>query len=285
MVALNKYPAFFARFYDTIYDQIRDSTDHQYFMNKILDSKGPVLEIGVGTGRFFMDALNQGADIYGIDISPAMLDILRSKLPEKEQHRIQVEDICTFNLDQKFDLIIAPFRVFMHLITIEEQFNTLDTVYAHLNPGGSFIFDLFVPNLKMLHEGLDQVKDFEGDYVPGKKLVRYSSMQADLINQISHVTFKLVWDEDGIEKTEEWNTDLRFFFRYELEHLINQSKLQLVNVFGDFKEHELSSHSKEFIVVCKRPGLKKYTKPQPISGNTKFYIDRFEPQRSHNKYQ
>ena len=252
MADSNKYPVFFARFYDTIYDQVRDAKDHQYFMNRIFDTTGPILEIGVGTGRLFLDALNKGADIYGIDISPAMFEILKNKLPEKDHHRIEVQDICTFNLDQKFDLIIAPFRVFMHLLTVEDQFKALDRVFAHLNPDGSFIFDLFVPNLKMLHEGLDHVKDFEGEYSPGKKLTRYSSMQADLINQISHVTFKFVWDEDGLEKTEEWKTDLRFFFRYEIEHLIKQSKLKLVNIFGDFQKHELNKQSKEFIVVCKK---------------------------------
>lgn len=247
-----EYPDFFARFYDIIYDSIRNDTDHDYFLKKIIETKGPVLEVGTGTGRFFMEALNRGADIYGIDISPAMFDILKNKLPEKEHHRIKVQDICTFNLDRKFDLIIAPFRVFMHLLTVEEQFKALDTVYAHLNPNGIFIFDLFVPNLKMLHDGLDHVKDFEGEYSHGKKLIRYSSMYADPVNQISHVTFKLVWDEDGIEKAEEWKTNLRFFFRFEIEHLINQSKLQLLNIFGDFEEHELNKHSKEFIVECKR---------------------------------
>ncbi len=40
-------------------------------------------------------------------------------------------------------------------------------------------------------------------------------MNADLINQISHVTFKFVWDEDGKEVSKEWKTDMRFFFRYE----------------------------------------------------------------------
>jgi len=246
------YPAFFARFYDTIYDHVRDATDHQYFMQKIMEAKGPVLEIGTGTGRFFLDALNQGADIYGIDVSPEMIKILENKLPEKEHHRLQVQDICTFKLDQKFDLIIAPFRVFMHLLSVEEQRKALNAVYTHLNPGGIFIFDLFIPNLKMLHEGLDQKKDFEGEYEPGKILKRYSSMWADLINQISHVTFKLVWDEDGIEKTEEWKTDLRFFFRYEIEHLVNRSELKLVNIFGDFEEGELNKDSKEFIVVCRK---------------------------------
>lgn len=248
----SRYPAFFARFYDTIYDYVRDSTDHQYFLRKILEAKGTVLEIGTGTGRFFIDALKQGADIYGIDISPEMIKILKDKLPEKEHHRVQVLDICNFKLQQRFDLIIAPFRVFMHLLSVVEQHKALESVYAHLNPSGIFIFDLFVPNLKMLHEGLNNHKDFEGEYEPGKKLVRYSSMWADPINQISYVTFKLVWDEDGVEKTEEWKTNLRFFFRYELEHLIKQSDFKLVNILGDFEEGNLNKDSKEFIVVCKK---------------------------------
>lgn len=253
MKTSREYPDFFARFYDTIYDHVRDATDHRFFINKILRTNGPILEIGVGTGRLFKDALDKGADIHGIDISPFMLEVLRNKLSEQEHHRIQVQDICTMNLDRKFNLIIAPFRVFMHIIKVEDQLKALEKVYSHLNPGGIFIFDLFVPNLKMLHEGLDQHKDFEGEYEPGKKLIRYSSMQADLINQISHVTFKMVWDEDGMEKKEEWNTDLRFYFRYEVEHLINQSPLQLINLFGNFEEQKLTANSKEFIIECKRP--------------------------------
>lgn len=252
MIDSNLYPSFFARFYDTIYDHVRDSVDHQYYMQKIVDAMGPVLEIGTGTGRFFLDALKQGTDIYGIDISPEMLNVLRAKLPQDEHHRIQVQDICTFNFERKFDLIIAPFRVFMHLLSVDEQRKALDTVYNHLNPGGVFIFDLFIPNLKMLYEGIDQKKDFEGEYEPGKILTRYTSMWADPVNQISHVNFKLVWDDNGTERTEEWNTDLRFFFRYEIEHLINQSEFKNVKVFGDFEEGGLIKDSKEFIVVCKK---------------------------------
>jgi len=248
----SEYPDFFARFYDVIYDQIRHDADHDYFLNKMLKVNGPVLEVGVGTGRFFIEALNQGVDIYGIDISPSMVKVLKIKLPPEEHHRVSVQDLCDLNLDRKFDLIIAPFRVFMHLLKVEDQFKALEKVHEHLNPGGHFIFDLFVPNLKMLLEGLDNFNDFEGEYEPGKKLKRYSSMHADLVNQISQVTFKLVWDEDGKEISKEWKTDMRFFFRYEVEHLINQSKMEFVKISGDFHENKLNKDSKEFIVVCKR---------------------------------
>jgi len=248
----SEYPDFFARFYDIIYDEVRNDADHAYFLKKMLKTSGPVLEVGVGTGRFFIEALNRGVDIYGIDISPSMIEILQNKLPPKEHHRISIQDLCELNLNKKFDLIIAPFRVFMHLLNVEDQLKVLNKIHDHLNPGGQFIFDLFVPNLKMLLEGLDNFKDFEGEYEPGKKLKRYSSMNADLINQISHVTFKFVWDENDEETSKEWKTDLRFFFRYEIEHLVKQSKLQLVKIYGDFEENELNLFSKEFIVTCKR---------------------------------
>jgi SAM-dependent methyltransferase len=252
MYTSTEYPDFFARFYDTIYEKMRDATDHTYFLDKLLDVKSPVLEIGVGTGRFFTDALNKGVDIYGVDISPHMIDVLKKKLPENEHNRVKVQDICKLDLDLKFRLIIAPFRVFMHILDIEDQISALNKVHDHLEPGGYFIFDLFVPNLKMLHEGLDQFKDFEGEYEPGKKLIRYSSMNADPVNQISRVTFKLVWEEDGAEFEKSWTTKMRFFFRYEIEHLIARSKLTLENIYGDFCESALTQKSKEFIVVCRR---------------------------------
>jgi len=64
----SEYPATIARFYDVIYAHLR-TVDRDFFLKKILGTKGPVLEIGVGTGRFFLDAVNDVADIYGIDDS------------------------------------------------------------------------------------------------------------------------------------------------------------------------------------------------------------------------
>lgn len=81
---------------------------------KDLASKIP--EVGVGTGRFFITALTQNADIYGFDISRSMVDVLKTKLTKTQQHRISVQNIVDFQYDFKFDLIIAPFRVVMHLL-------------------------------------------------------------------------------------------------------------------------------------------------------------------------
>ena len=58
-----EYPDYFARFYDLIYHKLRDGVDNQYFLDQIKQTNGKILEVGVGTGRFFFGALSRGAAI------------------------------------------------------------------------------------------------------------------------------------------------------------------------------------------------------------------------------
>jgi SAM-dependent methyltransferase len=251
---IHKYPESFARFYDTIYHSMRDTADSDYFREEAVKAGGKVLEIGVGTGGLFMNALNSGVDIYGIDISETMLEILYKKLPQDHHYRISLQNIIDFRHDLKFNLIMAPFRVFMHLLEKDEQIRALNNIFDHLNAGGKFIFDTFVPDLKQLIKGLDNVTDFEGYYEPGRKIRRFVSTSPDLINQLINIKFHLEWDEGDKVNHDEWNVPLRFFFRYELEHLIERSKFRSYHIAGDYKGNGLNTDSKEFVVVCTKKG-------------------------------
>ena len=249
---IHKYPKNFARFYDIIYHKQRDGVDNDYFQNEIIHTKGKVLEIGVGTGRLFMNALNQGADIYGLDISETMLDVLHKKLKKDQFYRISHQNIIDFSFDFKFDLIIAPFRVFMHLLDKAEQIMTLNNVCRHLNSKGRFIFDAFVPDLNQLINGINNHMDFEGEYAPGKKIRRTVSTSPDLINQIINIKFHLEWDEDQELKHDDWFFQLRFFFRYELEHLVERSAFEKYRILGDYLGNELNQESRDYIMVCQK---------------------------------
>lgn len=244
------YPDFFARFYDLIYHQVRDGVDNNYYLSKILQTKGKILEVGSGTGRLLTEALKNGADIYGIDISPAMIDVLKAKLNEDQRSRITLQNIVDFKYESGFDLIIAPFRVFMHLTEKSDQIKALNNVYDHLNPGGTFIFDAFVPDLKMLINGMDNVTDFEGEFESGNRMKRIVSTRPEPMNQIINVSFRLEWNEGDSDFSKEWQTPMRYFFRFELEHLVERSKFTRYNIFGDFDENELLPESREFIISC-----------------------------------
>jgi SAM-dependent methyltransferase len=245
-----EYPDFFARFYDLIYHQVRDSVDYTYFLSKIAAEKGKILEVGVGTGRLFTEGLRQGADLYGIDISASMIEKLLSKIPEHEHYRIKIGDAVRMKWDFKFNLIIAPFRVFSHILEIDDQLTLLNNIYYHLNHGGEFIFDLFVPDPHLLANGIENYTDFTGEYEPGKEIKRITSSKPDIVNQLLDVTMKFVWDEDGKPVEKEWQMKMRFYFRYELEHLISRSKLKLKTIYGDYAGNPLNSGSKDFILHC-----------------------------------
>jgi SAM-dependent methyltransferase len=248
----SEYPDYFARFYDMIYHQLRDNVDNNFYLKKIRETEGRVLEIGVGTGRLFTDALNHGADIYGIDISPAMLKVISNKLSSNEQKRVSLQNIVDFDFPRKFDLIVAPFRVFMHLTDKSDQMTALNNVCNHLTPGGVFIFDVFVPDLKALLKGIDNVTDFDKEYEPGNRIKRVVTTKPDLMSQIINITFRFEWNDKDDFYSREWKSSLRYFFRFELEHLIERSKFKDYNISGDFDGNELGPESKEFIISCRK---------------------------------
>jgi len=248
------YPDVVARFYDAVYARVRDGVDNDYYLGKMAGASGPVLEVGVGTGRLFCEARRRGTDVWGIDLSPAMIERLRSKLPPEDHARVWVDEAVTMRTDRRFTLALAPFRVLSHVPAVEDQIRLLDNLHDHLLPGGTLIFDLYVPSLRLLLDGLDEHLDFDGEHAPGQRLRRYLTARSDLVRQVTSARMTFVWDEAGEEKRADWEFEMRFFFRWEIEHLVARSKMCLVAMHGDFAEGPLDESSREFVVVCRRDG-------------------------------
>jgi SAM-dependent methyltransferase len=247
------YPDFVARFYDPVYAQVRDGVDNEYYLSRMASAAGPVLEIGSGTGRLLREALRRGIDAWGIDASAAMVERCRALLPADRRERVSVADAVSTRLGRRFALVVAPFRVLSHVPSIEDQLRLLDTVHEHLVPGGAFVFDLYVPNLKLLLEGLSETRDFDGEWAPGRKLRRFvSSAPADLSRQMNRVRMCFEWEEEDGEHRDTWEFEMRFYFRFEIEHLVARSKLRLESLHGDFAGGPLTAASRELVVVCRR---------------------------------
>lgn len=245
-----KYNECISRFYDIVYDRPAFEPALNFYLKEISQTDGASLEIGVGTGRIFVRALEKGADIYGIDQSELMLEKLKKKISAEDYARVTKQDVREFKLDKKFKLIFAPFRIFSHLIKVDDQLKALNRIYDQLEDGGRFIFDVFVPDLSRLLTDVENLKEFDGEYEPGKKLERYASMNYDNINQISNLTFKFVWDEDGETRTDECYFPFRYYYRFEIENLIARAGFNLEKIYGNFEKSELNETSKDFVVVC-----------------------------------
>jgi SAM-dependent methyltransferase len=184
-----------------------------------------------------------------------MVERCRAELPAEARERVSVADAVSMRLGRRFALVVAPFRVLQHVAPVENQLRLLDAVHDHLLPGGAFVFDLYVPNLKLLLEGMPETCDFDGEWAPGRRLRRFvSSRPADLARQTNRVRMDFAWDEADGERRDSWEFEMRFFFRFEVEHLVARSRLRLAALFGDFAGGPLTAESRELVVDCRRDG-------------------------------
>ena len=129
--------------------------DAEWSCAKASERGGPVLELGAGTGRITLAIARAGISVHALDADPAMLDALQQKLARepanvRERVAVTVGDMRTFSLAERFALIIAPFRAFLHNVTEHDQCACLDRVREHLRPGGGFAFNVFHPSLEYM---------------------------------------------------------------------------------------------------------------------------------------
>ncbi|TRZ75899.1 MAG: hypothetical protein D4R97_01765 [Bacteroidetes bacterium] len=90
------------------------------------------------------------------------------------------------------------------------------------------------------------------DLIYAKLRPDVDTSHSDLVTQVNHLSMRFEWNEGENTFSETWNSELRFFFRYELEYLLTQSKFKSFSIFGDYKGNPLSCESRDFVVVCRK---------------------------------
>lgn len=111
-----------------------------------LAAGGPVLELGVGTGRIALPLLGQGIAVHGIDASDAMVGQLREK-PGSEEIQVTMGDFAEVPVPGRYPLVFAAFNTFFGLLSAEHQQRCFTNVAAHLTDGGRFAIEVAVPDL------------------------------------------------------------------------------------------------------------------------------------------
>lgn len=136
-----------ARFYDL---SPYDPNDVPFYVERVPFPEARVLELGCGTGRVSIPLAQHCGLLQGLDLSQAMLDVCRSKLEsaglEEDRVRVDAADITDFDLGERFDLIIAPFRVIQNLETDAQLSGLFGCIRGHLGEGGRCILNAFHPN-------------------------------------------------------------------------------------------------------------------------------------------
>ncbi len=117
-----------------------------------LAGRGRALELGVGTGRIAVPLNARGVGVHGIDLSPAMLARLRAK-PGGEGVEVTTGDFATTRVAERFTLVYLVFNTIMNLTTQAAQVACFRNAAEHLEPGGSFVIEVMVPDLRRLPPG------------------------------------------------------------------------------------------------------------------------------------
>ncbi len=254
--------SFTAEFYDHI-GPYKNRQDVALYVEMARESGGPVLEIGCGTGRILIPTAQAGIQIVGLDASDRMLSMCREKLshePAEVQSRVDfvAADMRRFDLGRTFGLITMPFRPFQHLLTVDDQLACLTCVRHHLTDGGTFVLDLFNPDLERLvdEKYLGEQEEEEPFSMPdGRRVVRrYRTASRDPFNQVQQVELIYhVTHPDGREERLVHAFPFRHLFRFEAEHLLARSGFHVENVYADFDKTPYGSkYPGELIFVASK---------------------------------
>lgn len=117
-----------------------------------LAGEGRALEFAIGTGRIAVPLSARGVEVHGIEISEPMVAVLQSK-PEAADISVTIGDMATATVDGSFSLVYLVYNTVTNLLEQDEQVACFVNAAAHLEKGGRFVVETFVPRVRRLGVG------------------------------------------------------------------------------------------------------------------------------------
>jgi len=253
------YDSFIADYYDES-PLVRERTqDLAFYLASARDLGDPILELGCGTGRITMALAQSGQHVTGLDLSEKMLERAakkRAALEAEERQRVHLVhgDMTRFALGEQFRLVIIPFRPFQHLLEVREQMDCLHCVRRHLAPGGRLILDVFQTAAERMHDPVHMRETPITEYrASDGRQVRISERTAAFHRAAQQNDVEMIYSvthPDGRQERLVFAWPLRYFFRYEIEHLLARCGFSVAAEYGNFDRTPIQDDSPEMIWVA-----------------------------------
>ena len=129
--------------------------DISFYVDEALASGGPVVELGVGTGRIAVPTAMAGVHVIGVDSSAGMLAVCaEAARAAGVDGRLDLRqgDLRRPPVEERVPLVTCPFRAYLHLADDAERLAALGAARELLLPGGRLVFDVFVPSADDIEE-------------------------------------------------------------------------------------------------------------------------------------
>ena len=238
--------------------------DIEWYCERAAASRGPVLELGAGTGRITIPVAETGVRVTAVDLDEGMLGKLRQKvaaLPRTVQSRIAVHhaDMRSFALNDRYALVIIPFRAFLHNLTWDDQLAALQRAYEHLKPGGELALNVFHPSLEFMaanagmHAGVWRARSTHrldgGGFVVSSDMTKYDTVRQRLSALIRTEEFGV---DGALVRTHMMDLELAYLYQSDVTRLLEHAGFDLVRLSGDFKGRPFGRDSDELVVEARR---------------------------------
>lgn len=258
-MASELYDSFIADYYDESPIVRGRVQDVAFYRDAAREFGDPILELGCGTGRITMALAEEGKRITGLDLSERMLERAAKKraalfTEERERVHLVQGNMARFDLGEKFRLVIIPFRPFQHLLEVQEQLACLECVRKHLAPGGRLVLDVFQTDPERMHDPVHMRESLVTEYkTTAGRQVQISERvaafhRAEQVNDVEMI-YSVV-HPDGHQERLVFAWPLRYFFRYEVEHLLARCGFRITAEYGNFDRTPIRDESPEMIFVA-----------------------------------
>jgi SAM-dependent methyltransferase len=207
---------------------------------------GPVLELGVGTGRIALPLSARGHKVHGIELSPDMVAQLRKK-QGSERINVIIGDFSDTQVEGQFNLAYLVFNTIMNLTTQAEQVRCFMNVAQHLHMGGLFVIEVSVPRLELLSFG----QTFVAYHVSTSKL-DFDEYDLSAQGLVSH-HFRLY---EG--RLTDYSLPFRYVWAAELDLMAQMAGMELIERWGDWDRKPFTSRSMMHVSVWQK------TRPAPV---------------------
>jgi SAM-dependent methyltransferase len=201
---------------------------------------GRALELAIGTGRVAVPLVERGVPVAGIELSSAMLARLREKADEATIPVVH-GDMTTARADGEFTLVYLVFNTVSNLLTQDEQVACFENAARHLVPGGRFVVELWVPELRRLPPGVPATVGVHED---GYLLVdTYDVLHQHVVSH--HFTF----DEDGGRQARLARSPHRYIWPSELDLMGRLAGFGLESRHADWQGSAFTAESPSHVSV------------------------------------
>ncbi len=198
------------------------------------------LELGIGTGRLALPLSRRGVRVHGIDLSPAMVAQLQRK-PGAADVGVTIGDFATTKVDRRFTLVYLVRNTITNLTTQDEQVECFRNAAAHLEPGGCFVIEVYIPELQRLPVG-ETIHAFT--VTP----THLGFEEYDVATQIAFSHH--YWVIDG--RLETFSTPHRYVWPSELDLMARLAGMTLRERWSDWSRQPFTSDSTEHVSVWQK---------------------------------